>query len=178
MKDELPILVKANVAFPKEEELSLLKQRHKAVVQELQADDKKPNTGQNAVKELNKQKISSIKSYWVDNDKELSSIELLQKRRVDISILEHIEEYRYVGNCLVIDTALERDVYLRFQKLFESFGGKWDKSMQAVVFNEEGLVRIKDVLKENEIDISSQIANVVASANASTKESNTSLDTY
>ncbi|MDD5373361.1 MAG: GNAT family N-acetyltransferase [Sulfurimonas sp.] len=140
---ELPELEKMSKEFPKEAELALLKKRYKVVIEELKSLDKNKNVAE----------VAGVKSEagygpavndWVDFDKTVLTADILRSKRVDSDILEQIK-YRFVGKCLVLDEQMERSDYLKFEKIFKVFGGEWDKRLNAVVFSDDGLNRIKDV---------------------------------
>jgi hypothetical protein len=138
---ELPKLKALPSEFPKEDELQLLKRRYKAVVSELQAKDTKQTNEVN-----NKDtSISSVQNNWLDENKNIPTPILLSRAKLDLSVLNNID-YEIVGKCLVLNNTLDRKDYLKFQKIFETFGGVWDRKKDAIVFSEDGIDRIKDTL--------------------------------
>jgi len=137
---ELPKLKELPTDFPKEDELQLIKKRYKVVINELKSEDKKTTQDTNK-----NSKVSSIQNDWIDENKDLATTVLLVKGNFDLSVIEKID-YEIIENCLVLNNQLDRNDYLKFQKIFESFGGIWDRKKSAIVFSDDGMNRIKDVL--------------------------------
>lgn len=144
---ELPKLKELPTEFPKEDELQLLKKRYKVVVGELQAKDTKQSTNVDNAKENS---LSSIKNTWIDENKDISTDVLLIKGKFDLSVIQNIE-HKFVGNCLVLENELERKDYIKFQKIFEAFGGIWDRKKDAIVFSDDGSKRMKDILSSKDL---------------------------
>jgi hypothetical protein len=145
--NELPKLKELPTEFPKEDELQLLKKRYKVVVGELQAKDTKQSTN---INNTNENTLSSIKNTWIDENKDISTDVLLIKGKFDLSVIQNIE-HKFVGNCLVLENELERKDYIKFQKIFETFGGIWDRKKDAIVFSDDGLERMKDILSSKDL---------------------------
>lgn len=144
---ELPKLKALPTEFPKEDELQLLKRRYKAVVGELQAKDSKQNV---SIENREEEDNNSTKNTWVDENKEFSTVILLSKGNFDLSILEKID-YTFVGNCLVLNNELDRKDYLKFQKIFEAFGGIWDRKKSGIIFSDDGIKRMKETLDSKDV---------------------------
>lgn len=142
IEDSLPKLKALTSVYEGENELQLLKQRYRAVIDTLKADDKKQNAD---TVQSDKPISSSIVSDWVDDDKGTPTREILDKKRISTDVLKKID-CDFTGNALVLKNELERKDYLAFEKIFEQFGGKWDRKLQAVVLSDDGASRIKDLV--------------------------------
>jgi N12 class adenine-specific DNA methylase len=142
-KKELPRLQNISSEFPREEELSILKQRHSVVIQELQAKNK--DTNEQAQEEESTKINTKIINIWIDDNKSLSAFEILENKRLDPEVLTSLDT-EVVGKCLVLNDKLEIKEFLRVIKIAETFGGKWDKKSNAIVFSDDGILRINELL--------------------------------
>lgn len=152
---ELPKLKELPTIFQKEEELQLLRKRHKVVISLLQEDvkDKTNNKNTNNTNNL------IIKNTWEDINKDIDTFSILSNKRIDLSILNKID-FSFTNNCLILNNTLERNDYLNFQKIFELFGGNWDKKLNGIVFSDDGIKRIKETLEFK--NINSDIENLAS----------------
>ncbi|OGS70712.1 MAG: hypothetical protein A3F91_09365 [Flavobacteria bacterium RIFCSPLOWO2_12_FULL_35_11] len=171
---ELPVLEGMGKIFPKEDELQLLKSRYKIVVSELKSTDKNKSVD----KAQNIEGFTAVKTNiindWVDTDSGVDTRDILEKKRIDLSVIEKID-FSIVGKCFVLNNQLDRSDYLKFEKIFELFGGKWDRKVDAVVFSDDGLRRMKDVLAlknrdEKSADIEKYSGSIVDIINVSMSE--------
>lgn len=142
---ELPNLKNLPTVFPRDEELQLLRKRHRVVISKLKGEDKKKDANVESNTDAQKP-ISNIQNNWIDENKDVSTDILLSKNRLNLEIMNNLD-YEFVANCLVINEQLERKDYNDFRKVFEVFGGVWDRKKSAIVFSEDGLVRMKEALK-------------------------------
>ncbi|MDQ1340581.1 MAG: hypothetical protein QG567_1738 [Campylobacterota bacterium] len=157
---ELPALESMGKAFPKEDELQLLKSRYKIVVSELKSEDKNKNTKKTKDRDAVETVKTNIVNDWADADSSIATADILAKKRVDLSVIEKID-FLIIGKCFVLNNQLERSDYLKFEKIFELFGGKWDRKVDAVVFSDDGLRRMMDVLAlKNQENLIADIINV------------------
>jgi hypothetical protein len=145
-RERLPKLKEQDKEFPQEDELQALKDRHSEIIDALKDQSKEDKNKQTNTPEKEKP-FSTIKNNWTDPNPSVSTQDIVSKiRNFDSSVLKRLGEYSFIGNCLVLDTQLERNDYLQFKKVFDSFGGIWDTKKQAIVFSESGIARIKEAL--------------------------------
>ncbi len=161
-KEELPELKGALKDFPRQDELDLKVQRHREIMNELQDTSKQEEDEKLKNEESKEVKLQKKSNNWIDNNKEISTLKLLNG--VDTNILDNID-YKVVGKCIVLNQQLEREDYLSFQKIFSRFGGEWDRQLQAIVFSEDGLSRMNDLLKFNNEGYESKLDELVSNAN-------------
>ncbi len=88
--------------------------------------------------------IKSLKTEWADTNKNVSTKDLLKS--VNIDVLDNLN-HEFIGNCLVLNDTLNRDDYLQVEKICSKFGGDWNRKLQAIVFSDEGLNRIKEAFE-------------------------------
>jgi N12 class adenine-specific DNA methylase len=149
---DLPKLKDLPTEFNKEAELQLKKQQHKAIINELQSEkDKKRAERANTNAETEQKKpITKTINNWIDSNKTTSTLDLLSSRKFNLDVLEDID-LEISHNCLVLNNQLEPKEFADFKKIYEEFGGKWDRRLEAIVFSDDGISRIKDLfgVKDN-----------------------------
>lgn len=55
---------------------------------------------------------------------------------VDVNDFMGESEYRFDGKCLMVNTTLDRNDYLKLESLSASLGGEWNKKLNAIVFKD------------------------------------------
>ena len=63
-------------------------------------------------------------------------------------------------NCLVLNNELDRKDYEHFKKVFELFGGEWNKRLKAITFSDDGMKRIKECLEYKDSNINLVVSNL------------------
>ena len=115
---------------------------------------------------------------WVDTDQLLSAREILRNKRIPTEVLDRID-VAIEGTVLKIDQELERNDYLAFQKIFETFGGVWNRSAKAIRFNQAGIDRMHELLdapstSAMRIPVQSSVEVQTIAPSVQTKEDNVS----
>jgi len=154
-KADLPILKEKNSSFEKEDELQLAKQRLKSVLAQLQSTKKNKKNADTVANNNNEKKNYKV-STWIDKNPEKNVKDIIGN--VDYSILKSLDNnYIFIGNNFIIEETLDRNDYLKINKILSKLGGVWDKNLQATVFSDDGEKRLKELFELENIN---QVSNV------------------
>lgn len=149
---ELPKLESLDQDFMHEEELKSLKKRHAEIINHFKKMDEESRKNRNNVENQNERNDVETKpetNTWVDPNKD-APLEDILGSRIDLSVIDKVTDYEFVGKCFVVKTQLERDDYLKFEKIFKKFGGEWDVKKSAIVFSDDGIARMQSLFNEQE----------------------------